>query len=111
MSLILHMLALGGVVLGIAKLLPGVKVDNYGTGLGVAVVYSLLNFLFYKIFGWLALPFVVITLGLMILVLNTFLLWATDQFLDDFEIDSMPITFLAAVLITIANVILSMVLY
>ena len=106
MSIVLHMLSLALVVLGVSKLLPGIKVQNYGTAIGVAVVYSLLNFLFYKILGWLALPFIVTTFGLMILVLNTFLLWVTDKVLDDFEIDDIKITFVAAVLITLANSIL-----
>ena len=51
-----------------------------------------------------------LTLGLFLLVINTFLLWLTDQLFDDFEIEDMGTTFIAAVLITIADSLLGWIL-
>jgi putative membrane protein len=69
----------------------------------VAVVYSLINLLT----GWLlviiTLPFMIITFGLFKLVINTFMLWLTDKILEDFRIDGLFNTFIAALLITLID--------
>jgi putative membrane protein len=108
---IIHMLLLAGVVMGTAMLMPPIKIESFGSALKVAILYSVLNWVFYYVFGLLAVPFVVITLGLAVFVFNTFLLWVTDKILDDFEIESLPMTLLAAVIITIGNMIIRAVIY
>jgi putative membrane protein len=52
----------------------------------------------------------VVTLGLFLLAINTFLLWLTDSLFEDFEIDSIGTTFVAAVLITISDTMLGWIL-
>ena len=108
---IIHMLGLAGIVMGTAMLMPPIKIESFGSALKVAVLYSVLNWLFYFVFGLLTLPFIFITLGLAVFVFNTFLLWVTDKILDDFEIESLPMTLLAAVIITLGNMILRAILY
>jgi putative membrane protein len=73
------------------------------TALLVAVVYSLVNFFLGWILAFLSMPFIFITLGLFHFVLNAFMLWITDKILDDFEIDSVKTTVIAAILITVVN--------
>ena len=102
-SMIWNIVLLSVVIYGVAWLLPGVHVKNFVTAIIVAVVYSLINFLLYKILFWLSIPLVVITFGLFTLVLNAFLLWITDKILEDFKIDSFGWTFVAAILITLGN--------
>ncbi|MCB1694048.1 MAG: phage holin family protein [Pseudomonadales bacterium] len=109
-ELILHLLLLGLVIFFIAERLPGIYVRDYGTALGVAVVYGLINITLGTIFKILSIPLIVLTLGLFLLVINTFLLWLTDQLFDDFEIEDMGTTFIAAVLITIADSLLGWIL-
>ena len=87
----------------VAQFLPGVRVKHYGTAILVAVVYSIIDFLLFWILTILTLPLNFLTLGLFTLVINAFLLWLTDQLMDDFEIDGPATTFIAALLITIAN--------
>jgi putative membrane protein len=108
-DLILHLLCLGGVVLFLARTLPGVHVDSYGTAVIVAIVYGLINVTLGLVLKLLGLPFIILTLGLFLIVINTFLLWLTDELLDDFEIEDMGTTFVAALLITIADSILSLI--
>jgi putative membrane protein len=57
----------------------------------------------------LGLPFIIITLGVFLIIINTFLLWITDQLLEDFKIEDIGTTFIAALLITITDTILAMV--
>ena len=94
----------------IAKLLPGIRVKSFRTAIGVAVVYSIINFLVGWILKLLALPLILITFGLFIFMINATLLWITDKIIDDFEIDGFGLTILAAFLITIVNSILDWIL-
>lgn len=105
-DLILHFLLLGGVIFALAEMMPGLNVPGYGTAVVVAVVYGLINVTLGTVLMWLAIPFVVITLGLFMFVINAILLWLTDMLIDDFEIDTAGTTIVAAVIITIADVFL-----
>jgi putative membrane protein len=108
-DLILHLLCLGGVVLLVARVLPGVHVDSYGTAVIVAVVYGLINITLGTVLKLVAIPFVIVTFGVFLVIINTFLLWLTDELLEDFDIDDMGTTFVAALLITIADTILALI--
>ena len=111
MSLIYHLLLLSVAIYLVAQLLSGVHLKSFFTSIWVALVYSLVNFLFGWLLQLLALPLIVVTLGLFLLVMNffvnTLLLWITDKLIDDFEIDGLGTTFVAAVLITITNGVLT----
>ncbi len=108
-ELILHLLFLGAFILLISRTLPGVYVESYGTSVMVAIVYGLINVTLGLVLKILGLPFIIITLGLFLIIINTFLLWLTDELLDGFDIDDLGTTFVAALLITIADTILSVV--
>ena len=105
-QIIIKILILSVSIFLIAKLLPGIRVKSFRTAIGVAVVYSIINFLVGWILKLLALPLILITFGLFIFVINATLLWITDKIIDDFEIDGFGLTILAAFLITIVNSIL-----
>ena len=90
----------------VAQLLSGIRLKNFGTAIIVAVVYSLINYLIGWLLILLSLPFIIITFGLFKFVINAFLLLITDKMLDDFEIDGIGTTLLAAFLITIMDSIL-----
>ena len=106
-NLIIHFALLGLAVYGIAQFLPGVKMNGYGAAVSVAVVYGIVNVTLGVFIKFLSLPFIFLTGGLMILVINTVLLRITDKILDNFEIDSWANTFIAAILITVADTFLS----
>ena len=106
MDLIIHMLLLGLVILAVARGVPGIHIVGYGTAIWVAVIYSLIDVLLGTVLKFLGLPFIFITLGLFLLVINTFLLWLTEQLIEDFEIEDLTTTFMAAVLITLGNLVI-----
>lgn len=103
MSTILNILLLSLAVYVVARVLPGIRLKNFGTAIIVAIVYSVINFLLFKILVFLTLPATILTFGLFIFVINAFLLWLTDKFLDDFKIDGFFTTLIAAFLITVIN--------
>lgn len=91
------------VIFIVTKFLPGIRLKNYFTAFIVALVYSLINY----VFGWLlvllSLPFMFLTFGLFKFVINAFMLWVTDKLIEDFEIESFKTTFIAAFLITVID--------
>jgi uncharacterized membrane protein YvlD (DUF360 family) len=110
--LLLHFAVLTGTVLLLAKLLPGVRINNTRGAAMVAVVFGGLNLLV----GWLvkallaALLFVpaVLTLGLawalVPFLANMALLWVTDKLLDAFELRDTRALMISAGAITVVNV-------
>lgn len=107
MDLIIHLLLLGLVIFLLAELIPGVHVEGYGTAVLVAVVYGIINVTLGTVLKILGIPFIIVTLGVFLLIINTFLLWLTDKLMDSFEIDGMGITFLVAIIITVADTMLT----
>ncbi len=106
MAFLWNILLLSVAVFLVARLLPGIHVKHFGSAVCVAVVYSVINFLIGWLLAALAFPFIFITLGLFKLVINAFLLFITDQLLEDFKIDNFKTTLLAAVLITVIDSVL-----
>ncbi|MFZ0390234.1 MAG: phage holin family protein [Calditrichia bacterium] len=106
MELIWNILLLSIVVFLVAKLLPGIYLKGFGTAIIVAVVYSIINFLIGWLLTLLALPLLILTLGLFKFVINGFLLWITDKLIKDFRIEGCLTTILAAFLITVFSTLL-----
>jgi putative membrane protein len=109
-ELILHLLLLAVVIFALAEALPGIHVASYGTAVLVAIVYGLINITLGTVLKVLAIPFIIITVGVFLVLINTFLLWLTDQLLEEFEIEDMGTTFLAAIVITLSDTFLGWVL-
>jgi putative membrane protein len=106
MGFIWSILLLSVAVFIVAKMMPRIHIESFWTALIVALVYGIINALVGWLLALLALPLMIITFGLFKLVINAFLLWVTDKLLDDFEIDDIPTTLIAAVFITIIDSVL-----
>lgn len=109
-SILMGLLSFSLSVFLVAMFLPSVRVRSFGTALGVAVVYGILKFFLHWILVVVSLPFIIITLGLFLIVINAFLLWLTDKLIEGFKIDSMASTLLASVLISVLDMFLRWVL-
>jgi putative membrane protein len=107
MYTLLHIIALTGTVLLLARLLPSVRIKGIGSAVIVAVVFSVLNFLL----GWIikAALFVpaIFTLGLLFLfipfIVNTVMLWLTDKLIGAFEIKTTRALLLSSAAITLVS--------
>jgi putative membrane protein len=101
--------------LGVSKLLPGFRIGSFGTALVVSAVYSILyvvlHFILFKVLWILTIPFVILSLGIIFFVVNAVILWLTDRLVEDFDIDSTATLLMAAVLLTIVNWIIRVVLF
>ncbi len=106
MNFLWNILFLAAAVFIVANVMPGIKIKNIWTSLWVALIYSLINLLAGWLLRFLALPLIYITLGLFTFVVNAAMLWLTDLLIDDFEIEGLLNTLIAAFLITVINSIL-----
>lgn len=109
-ALFVDVLVMSGLLWVLAELLPGVRVKTFGTAITVALVYGLLNYLLFWLLALIAFIPMLLTLGLFGLAINTFLLWLTDRLIEDFEISSLGMTFLMALLLTAGKVLLGVLL-
>ena len=103
---IVNIFILSVAVFLVSNFLPGIKIKNFMTAVMVAIVYSIINFLIGWLLVLLTLPFIIITFGLFKFVINAFLLWLTDKITEDFEIENVSTTFVAAFLITMVDLLI-----
>lgn len=102
-DIIANLVILSISIFALEHFLAGIRLKKAMTAVVVAVVYSLVNLTLGWLLTLLAFPFIFITLGLFKLFINAFLLWLTDKMLEDFEIDSLKTTFIAALIITVVS--------
>lgn len=99
-------LLLGGVgVLIVARLVPGFELrGGFGSAVLVGAVYGVLKAVFQTLLIVLTLPFVVVTLGLFVIVINALLLWLTDKLMHRLHIRSTGSLLLGALLLSLIDI-------
>jgi putative membrane protein len=100
---------------GVSKVLPGFRIGSFGTALVVAAVYSILHvglhFILFRVLWILTIIPVILTLGIIFFVVNAVILWLTDRLVESFDIDSTATLIMAAVLLTLVNWVIRVVLF
>lgn len=87
--------------------ISGLRVDSIWIGLIAAAAIGLLNALLWPLLTYILLPFAVLTLGLLTLVLNGAIIWLAGQLVDGFYVDNLWTAILAAIGLTLINIIAS----
>jgi putative membrane protein len=109
-SLLVRVLAFGVInMLGlwVAGLLNWVFYnDSFWTLLFAGLLLALFNIMIKPIMLLLSLPFIIITFGLFIAVVNAFMLWITSIFIPHFNLDGFWKTIGAAIVLSIVNLLL-----
>ena len=92
------------------RLLPGVRIvdGSVATAFVTALVIALLDNFIRPILIFLALPFLVLTLGLFVLVINAIVIELTAGIVPNFEVDSFGYAFLLSLAITALNYLLEL---
>ncbi len=86
MNTILKVLLTAVAVVILAKILPGVAVDGYGSAIIVAIVLGLLRLIVKPILVILTLPVTIVTLGLFLLIVNAIIILLADYFIGGFAV-------------------------
>lgn len=106
MKLIIKLLLTAFAVIILAKILPGVAVESYGSAIIVAIVIALLRFLVKPILVILTLPITIVTFGLFLLIINAIIILMAGYFVDDFEVVSIWWALLFSLLLSLFQSIL-----
>jgi putative membrane protein len=106
MKFILRLVLSAIAVVLIAKLLPGVGLDNYTTALIVAAVLAILNVLVKPILVIFTLPITIVTFGLFLLIINAIIILLADKMIDGFSVASLWTAILFSILLSILQSIL-----
>jgi putative membrane protein len=94
-----------------AWIVPGMGYgDDFWVLFIAALVFTIVNWLVRPIVILLALPAVILTLGFALILINTFMLYITDWIVPSFETGSFWATLLAAIIVSIVNLLLSLLL-
>jgi putative membrane protein len=73
-------------LIGVAYLVPGVRVASFASALVAALVLGLVNTVIRPILILLTLPATILTLGLFIFVINGLLFWFVGSFIQGFTV-------------------------
>jgi len=107
MRLIITLLVNGAIIFFSAQYLYGVTVEDYPTAIIAAAVLGLVNFFIKPILHVLAFPITVVTLGLFSLVISGAMILLVDFFVDGLIVSSFLHAVILAVILALANGILS----
>ncbi|ACD90179.1 MAG: phage holin family protein [Chlorobium limicola] len=70
-----------------AHLLGGINVRNFGAAVVVALVLGFVNAVLRPVMVFLSIPFIIVTLGLFLLVINALMLQLSAVLVDGFSVD------------------------
>lgn len=86
-----------------AYLLDGVKIKNFWTAIGVAILLGLINMFIKPLILLLTLPLTILTLGLFVLVINAWILLVIDKLIDGLTIKSFWWAVIYSIIISVLN--------
>lgn len=92
-----------------ATFIDGISVKGISTTFLAALVIGLLNAIVKPILVLFSIPFIALTLGLFLLVINAFLLMIAAYFVADFRVDGFGTAVLGSIVITIVSWLLGMI--
>lgn len=106
MKLIAKLLLTALAVVVLAKILPGVAVEGYGSALIVAIVIALLRLIVKPILVVLTLPITIVTFGLFLLIINAIIILLAGYFVDSFDVTTIWWALLFSLLLSVFQSIL-----
>ena len=104
---ILHWILSGLALFIVARILPGIQVDGFGSALIAALVVGLVS----ATVGWILkivlLPFILITLGIVYFLINGLMLKLTSEIVPGFRVNGCFPAVAGAILLTIVDYVLN----
>ncbi|MBN9655875.1 phage holin family protein [Halobacillus sp. GSS1] len=105
---LIHIVVNAIAIIAVGALFDSVIIDGVGGALLAALILSILNAIVRPVLVILTLPITILSLGLFLFIINAITLWLTDAFLGStFEIDSFGMTIIAAIIISLINLVLN----
>ena len=89
------------------KLIPGIHCNSAGALLGASLLLGIVNAFVRPILLLLSIPFIIVTMGLFILVVNALMLMLVAQIVPSFSVDGFWSAFFGSIVISLVSWILS----
>ena len=106
MKLLVAILLNGLLVFVVAKLFPGVFVENYWMAVLTGMVLGLINITIKPLVTVLTFPITIFTLGFFLLIINGVMVLLVDSVLQGFEVRNLWSAILFSILLSLFNLIL-----
>lgn len=90
------------------RLLPGIHCENLGALIGASLLLGIINAFIRPVLLLLSLPFIIVTMGIFIFVVNALLLMLVSHLVPDFRVDGFWSAFFGAIIISFVSWLLSM---
>ncbi len=90
-----------------ASLLGGIYIKSFGAALIVALVLGLINAIIKPILVFFSIPFIIVSLGLFLLVINALMLMLAAWVVDGFAVSSFGWALLGSLVISLVSWMLS----
>ena len=100
---LIQLLVVAVSVLLAAKVVPGIKVKSFGSAFVFAIVLAILNKLLMWLLVLLSIPFIVLTLGLWLFVLDAILWMLADKLVDGVELSGFGAALFGSIVTAIIN--------
>jgi putative membrane protein len=94
-------------VLVAAHLIPGISYEGWGALLGASLLLGIINAFVRPVLLLLSLPFIIVTMGLFIFVVNALLLMLVSKIIPPFQVAGFWSAFFGAIIISLVSWILS----
>ena len=94
-------------VFATAKLLKGVEIKNFWSAVFVAAILAIVNVFIKPILVFFGLPFIIITFGLFVLVINALLIMLVDELVEGFKVKSFGWALLFGLVMSIISSVLT----
>jgi putative membrane protein len=98
----------GFAVLLASQIIPGIDIINFGSGVAAVVILSFLNAIVRPILYLLSAPFILVTLGFFMVLINAFLLYLVSGLVKGFLVSGFWPAVGGAILISIVSAILNL---
>ncbi|MFZ9920007.1 MAG: phage holin family protein [Terrimicrobiaceae bacterium] len=89
------------------KLIPGIHCNSAGALLGASLLLGIINAFVRPILLLLSIPFIIVTMGFFILVVNALMLMLVAQIIPSFSVDGFWSAFFGSIVISFVSWILS----
>ena len=98
----------GFAVLLASQIIPGINIISFGSGVAAVVILSFLNAIIRPILYLLSAPFILVTLGFFMVLINAFLLYLVSGLVKGFLVSGFWPAVGGAILISIVSAILNL---
>jgi putative membrane protein len=99
-----HLLLTAALLLLVANVVRGVKIEGWGSAFIAALVLGLVNAFVRPVMVLLTMPLTIVTFGLFLFVVNALVLWLVAALVPGFRVQGFGAALLGSLVLTLLNV-------